>query len=142
MVQKALDDEIHQLMIALIILLLLLGIIGSVTCFYQLKKLRSLRIEPIKDAEPHIREQRNCVRALKKMAHDTRKNMHQNVAQEVEELRAFQREVSEQLGSMKEALAKLSAKRFVAHGAIGSKNYCDSSLEDNNNMVKGRIKME
>lgn len=117
------DDDTQRLLIFLLLLIVFLSIIGVISCIYQFKRLQQVRKRhTIATSQLQLPNQRNSLREVKSMARQSRGVMQQHLANEVDELRAFQKEVSGQLGVLKGALLELSNRQQSAAAAAGGGN--------------------
>jgi hypothetical protein len=109
------DENLQHLMLFLTILFIFMGIIGIITCFYQIKGLQSIRRkhkdESTLTSATNIRNETEDVFKMKEATESSRADMHDSLEKEVEELRAFQREVRGELSTLRTALSVLSQRR-------------------------------
>ncbi len=109
------DENLEQVMLTLAILFICMGVIGVVSCVYQMKSLKSIRIkhrhESTLQSAAHIQNQTEQVHKIKTATESSRAEMQESLEREVEELREFQQQVRGQLGSLRTALDVLSQRR-------------------------------
>lgn len=139
------EENAHHLMVALIIIFVILGIAGSISCYFQLSRLQSVRMERATNISS-LPAQRCHINELKKITLKSREEMHHNLAVEVQELREFQREVSGQLTTLKKVLAEISNKQqFSSGGRIdveGTSSVSLVGLESNDNISSDNCEMK
>ena len=109
------DESLHLMMLALAILFTFMGVIGVISCIYRIKGFQSARRKHSRESTlqsaAHIQNQTEQVYKMKAATETSRADMQDSLKREVEELRAFQREVRGELGSLKTALEVLSQRR-------------------------------
>ena len=109
------DESLQQIMLALAILFIFMGVIGVISCVYRIKGFQSARRkhnrESTSQSAASIQHQTEQVYKMKASTESSRADMQDSLKREVEELRAFQREVRGELGSLKTALEVLSQRR-------------------------------
>ena len=109
------DESLQQMMLALAILFIFMGVIGVISCVSRIKGFQSIRRkhshESTLQSAAHIQNQTEQVCKMKAATESSRADMQDSLKREVEELRAFQREVRGELGSLKTALEVLSQRR-------------------------------
>ena len=109
------EESLQQMMLALAILFIFMGVIGVISCIYRIKGFQSARrkrsSESTLQSAAHIQNQTEQVYKMKAATETSRADMQDSLKREVEELRAFQREVRGELGSLKTALEVLSKRR-------------------------------
>lgn len=108
------DENLQHFMLIMTILFIFMGILGIVTCFYQIKWFQSIRrkhkIESRLPSATNIQNQAEGVYKMKVAKKSSRADMHDSLEREVEELRAFQREVRGELSTLRTALIALSQR--------------------------------
>ena len=109
------DESLQQMMLALAILFIFMGVIGVISCAYRIKGFQSVRRkywrESTLQSAANIQNQTEQVYKMKAATESSRVDMQDNLKREVDELRAFQREVRGELCSLKTALEVLSQRR-------------------------------
>jgi hypothetical protein len=101
------EDKLHHFMFALAIFMIILITIGSLSLRYQLQRLQRLRRMHRSHTEKHsVARQRNSVEELKMTALQSRKLMHQDLEEEMKELKCFQEELWGQLKLVKNVMSK------------------------------------
>lgn len=108
-------ENLQQLMLTLAILFIFVGVIGIVSCVYQMKSLQSIRrkhrLESTLQSAAHIQNQTENVYKMKAATETSRADLQDSLEREVEELREFQQQIKGQLGSLRTVLDVLSQRR-------------------------------
>mmetsp|Transcript_8370 Transcript_8370/g.13793 ORF Transcript_8370/g.13793 Transcript_8370/m.13793 type:complete len:142 (+) Transcript_8370:110-535(+) len=109
------DAHLQEMMLALAILFIFMGAIGVISCVYRIKGFQSIRRKHSRESTlqsaAHIQNQTEQVYKMKAATESSCADIQDSLKREVEELRAFQREVRGELGSLKTALEVLSQRR-------------------------------
>lgn len=110
------EEHLQRLMLNLTILFIFMSIIGVMSCFYQIGRLQLIRGRHCEQSTLHsatqIQNQADHVYKMKEATHTSRAEINENFEREVDELRAFQREVRGELGTLRTALTQLSHRRI------------------------------
>ena len=110
------EEDLQHLMRNLTILFIVMSIIGVISCFYQIRRLQLIRGRHCDESTLHsatqIQNQADHVYKMKEATHSSRAEINQHLEREVDELRAFQREVRGELCTLRTALTQLSHRRI------------------------------
>jgi hypothetical protein len=110
------EEDLQRLMRNLTILFIFMSIIGVISCFYQIRRLQLIRGRHTDESTLHsatqIENQAEHVYKMKEAKHTSRAEINENLEREVDELRAFHREVRGELGTLRTALTQLSHRRL------------------------------
>ena len=119
------DESLHQMILALAILFIFMGVIGVISCICRIKGFQSARRKHSRESTlqsaASIQNQTEQVYKMKAATESSRADMQDSLKREVEELRAFQREVRGELGNLKTALEVLSQRRQIKNDAVSQK---------------------
>lgn len=109
------DENLQHLMLKLTMLFICMGIIAIISCISQIKKFQSIRRkhsnESTLQSATLTKNQTEDVHKMKTATEISRADINDSLKREVEELRAFQQEVREELGALRTALTVLSQRR-------------------------------
>ena len=110
------EEHLQRLMRNLTILFIFMSIIGVMSCFYQIRRLQLIRDRHSDESTLHsatqIQNQAEIVYKMKEATHSSCAEINKNLEREVDELRAFQREVRGELCTLRTALTQLSHRRI------------------------------
>jgi hypothetical protein len=101
------EEHLQRLMRNLTILFIFMSIIGVMSCFNQIRRLQLIHGRRSDESTLHsatqIQNQAEHVYKMKEATHTSRAEINENLEKEVDELRAFHREIRGELGTLRTA---------------------------------------